>query len=167
MSRPGERLIELFHQLGVSVPTTPLSDGEFQSIKTYLTTTSGGNCLDESLLAFLQDLLRSDAYDGRIIHVVSGRSFVDTQTNGALTELPDDAGFVQFAYWDGDSGGDAWIYDLPYNCIRCISPMMMGPYPMTEVRARSYGVFFDCDGFVSYLRGVAEARGWMKLGAAK
>ena len=92
---------------------------------------------------------------------------IETQVNGALTELPPDSGFVQFAYWDGDSGGDAWIYDLRYKCIRCITASVMGPHSMADVRAYSYGVFFHYDWFPSYLRGVAESAGWIRMGAMK
>ncbi|MFN7733244.1 MAG: hypothetical protein ACK5OB_15215 [Pirellula sp.] len=167
MPRPGERVIELFHQLGASVPQAALSDEEFVRIKEYLIRKSGGESIDEAFLIFLRDVLRADAYDGKIISVNSGKSFIETQANGALTELPPDSGFVQFAYWDGDSGGDAWIYDLRYRCIRCITASIMGPHSMADVRAYSYGVFFHYDWFPSYLRGVAESRGWIRMGGVK
>lgn len=167
MSRAGERVIELFHQLGATVPQAPLSEENFLRIREFLTKKSGGNNVDETILTFFKDILRADAYDGKIVNVISGASFVETQVNGALTELPPDSGFVQFAYWDGDSGGDAWVYDLHYKCIRCITASIMGPHSMDEVRAYSYGVFFYDDWFPSYLRGVAESRGWLKLGDIK
>jgi len=167
MPRPGERVIELFHQLGATVPQTPLSEESFLRIKEFLTKKAGGKYVDEVILTFLKDILRAEAYDGKIIRVISGDSFVETQVNGALTELPPDSGFIQFAYWDGDSGGDAWVYDLNYKCIRCITASIMGPHSMEEVRAYSYGVFFHDDWFPSYLRGVAESHGWITLGIAK
>lgn len=167
MPRPGERVLELFHQLGASVPQATVSDEEFLQIKEHLTRKSGGGSIDDAFLTFLRDVLRADAYDGKIISVISGKAFIETQVNGALTELPPDSGFVQFAYWDGDSGGDAWIYDLHYKCIRCITASVMGPHSMADVRAYSYGVFFHYDWFPAYLRGVAESRGWITMGAAK
>ena len=78
MPRPGERVIELFHQLGASVPQATVSDEEFLRIKEYLTRKSGGESIDDVFVTFLRDVLRADAYDGKIISVISGKSFIET-----------------------------------------------------------------------------------------
>ncbi len=45
MLRPGERVIELFHQLGANVRRQRVSDEEFLRIKEYLTRKSGERAL--------------------------------------------------------------------------------------------------------------------------
>ena len=72
MPRPGERVIQLFHRLGASIPQATPSEEDFTRIKEYLTGKSGGKYIDEVILTFLRDILRAEAYDGRIISVISG-----------------------------------------------------------------------------------------------
>ena len=157
MNTASGRLIELFQQLGAAIPQSMASEDNLLQIREYITHRSQPNSLDESFWDFLTGILRADSYDGKIIQLLGAKTFIESQAN--LEELPAHSGFVQFASWTGDSDGDAWIFDSQYNCIRCVSALLMTPASaMAEIRAYSYGVFFNYKAFPSFLRGVSHDR---------
>ena len=157
MNTASGRLIELFQQLGAAIPQSVASEDELLQIREYITHSSQPNSLDESFWDFLTGILRADSYDGKIIQVLGAKTFIKSQAN--LEELPPHSGYVQFASWTGDSDGDVWVFDSQYRCIRCVSASMMTPDSvMAEIRAYSYGVFFNYNAFPAFLRGVSHDR---------
>jgi hypothetical protein len=157
MNTASDRLIGLFQQLGTVIPQAAAAEDDLLQIREYITHCAQPNSLDESFWSFLTGILRADSYDGKIIQVLGARTFIKTQEN--LEELPVHSGMVQFAFWRGDSDGDAWVFDAQYNCIRCVSASSMTPdSAMAEIRARSYGVFFNYNAFPAFLRGIAHDR---------
>ena len=163
MKRAGEKLVELIQQLGGKVPDSTLSDGDLSTIKQYLLSRSKNSMICDDQWTFLKDILRSTEYSCRAINIIGGDQFISTQTNGGLDELPKGSGFVQFGYWDGNGGGDAWVLDLHYDMIRCVGASLLGTVPMPEVRAYSYGAFPQADWFYSFMYGVATQRGWLTI----
>ena len=162
MKRAGEKLVELIQAMGGKVPETKLSEGELTNIRNYLLSRSRNSMICEDLWTFLTDILRPTKYSCRGISIVGGNDFIAAQTNGGLDELPSDSGFVQFANWDGNAGGDAWVLDLHYDMIRCVGASLLGTETMPEVRAHSYGAFPQADWFYDFLHGVATNHGWLK-----
>jgi hypothetical protein len=157
MKTASDRLIDLFQELGAVIPQTAASQDDLLQIREYITHSSQPRSLDDWFWDVLTGILRADSYDGKIIHVFGARTFIKNQEN--LDQLPAHSGFVQFAYWTGDSDGDAWVFDSQYRCIRCVTPSMMIPdSAMANIRAYSYGVFFNYYAFASFLRGVAHDR---------
>jgi hypothetical protein len=157
MNTASDRLIELVQELGAVIPQTAASEDDLLQIREYITHCSQPGTLDEWFWNFLTGILRADSYDGKIIHVFGAKTFIKHQEN--LDQLPAHSGFVQFAYWAGDSDGDAWVFDSQYRCIRCISPqLMIEDSEMAQIRAYSYGVFFNYNAFPSFLRGVSHDR---------
>ncbi len=161
MKRAGEMLVDLIKELGGSVPDAPARKGDLDKIHSYLLSRSQSGMICEDQWTFLKDILRATKYSCRAINIVGANEFIAYQTSGALDELPEDSGFVQFAFWDGDSGGDAWVLDLRYDMIRCVSASLLGTLPMSEVRAYSYGAFPQAWWFYAFMHGVAVAHGWL------
>ena len=161
MNTASDRLIELFQQLGAVIPQAAAAEDDLLQIREYITHSAQPNLLDDWFWDFLTGILRADSYDGKIIKVFGAKTFIKSQKD--IEEFPSHSGFVQFAYWSGDSDGDAWVFDSQYRCIRCVSPsMMIRDLAMAEIRAHSYGVFFDYNTFPSFLRGVSHDRKYLK-----
>jgi hypothetical protein len=159
ISMPGDRFVELLQQMGARVNGDKLSDEQFSPIHDFLLSRpSAKYCLE--LVGFLRDILRVGGYQAQGFHVTGAADFVRMNRSGALSERPADSGLVEFAYWSGETDGDAWCLDFEYNCIRCI-PVGLCSEPLTEVRARSYGVFYYTHWYVSFLRAVAEDQQWI------
>lgn len=158
-SMAGDRFVELLRQMGARISGDKLSDEEFSPIQQFcLSHPNAKHCPE--FIGFLRDILRTEEYQVCGFIVKGAADFVRANRNGALSERPADSDLVEFAYWTGETDGDSWCFDFAYGCIRCIPVGLCGE-PLTEVRARSYGVFYYTQWFVSFLRAVAEDQEWI------
>ncbi len=162
MKSNGEQFVDLMRRMGAKVPEGRPTESELEVLRDYLQSRAGEHQICDNFSRFLSEIIRSTRYEACNVIVFGTDNFIATQRNSAVAELPADSGLVMFAVWDGDSGGDSWVLDLKYNCIRCVPAILMGVMPMSEVRAYAYGCFRDPEGFLAYMTGVAAQRGWVK-----
>ena len=156
--QPGEQFLTLFQQMGATIPEA-VSEDEFSAVRSLIKERveyDSAGFID----GFLRHVLRREKYDARGFIVHSVQQFLACQRTGALASQPTDCPLFEFAYWDGETGGDCWCVDFGTDAIRCIQAGF-GDAPLQDVRAESYGVFKDAEWFVIFLAGIAQRNDWL------
>ena len=153
----GQQLLKLFADLGEN-PLTPAPLETISTVLKEIWSWSNSGEPNEIVLGFFSQILPLGGHSTNILDIFGTNQFLYEQKRCApMCNIPAESGIFGFVYWTGESDGDAWCYDIKYNCIRCI-PSGCGEADADRSRLNSYGVFPHFDHFVAYLRCEAERR---------
>ncbi len=158
----GQQLKKLFADLNDSEPLTPAPLETISSMLKEIWSWSSAYNLPDEVLGIFSEILPKANHSTSIIEIWGTDQFLHQQKDCApMCNIPANSGLFAFAHWTGESDGDAWCYDIKYNCIRCI-PVGEGDADPDKARIASYGVFPHFDHFVAFLRCEAERRHFLQ-----
>jgi hypothetical protein len=144
---------ELKHVLAMGVPSIE----EVKSTLQQVWARSSSGAPEARFVGFLSQLIRGRSCSD-LLNIWGLQQILDDQAGVApICNIPSESGLFAFADWTGESDGDCWCYDIPYQSIRCI-PVGSGYADANQSRLESYGVFPDLHHFAAYLRCTAELR---------
>jgi hypothetical protein len=157
----GQQLLRLFADLGDSSPLIPAPLETISKVLDEIWSWSHSGAPNVLAMEFFSQVLTLRGHSTRILDILGTNRILSEQKGCApMCNIPAESGLFAFAYWTGESDGDAWCYDINYNCIRCI-PVGSGEADADRSRLNSYGVFPHFEHFVAYLRCEAERRGFI------
>ncbi len=156
----GQQLLRLLADLGEN-PLTPAPRETIATVLKEIWGWSNSGEPNESVLDFFSQILPLSGHFTNILHIWGTDQFLYDQKNCApMCNIPSASGLFAFADWSGESDGDAWCYDINFNCIRCI-PVGCGVADADRSRLDSYGVLPHFEHFAAYLRFEAERRNFL------
>ena len=144
---------ELKHVLAMGVPSIEEVKSTLQQV--WARSSSGDP--EARFVGFLSQLLRGRSCSD-LLNIWGLQQILDDQAGVApMCNIPSESGLFAFAERTGESDGDCWCYDIPYQSIRGI-PVGSGYADANQSRLESYGVFPNLHHFAAYLRCTAELR---------
>lgn len=160
--KAAEKLVSLFADIGATEPLDLAPPDQVETVLNALWARSTKSAPSDLARGFFTHIVTKTGYsDTDIISLWGVDTLLQEQDDCApICNIPNDAGIFAFADWTGESDGDAWCFDIKYNCLRCI-PVSSGYSNADQSRLESYGVFPKFDHLSAYLRCEANLRGWV------
>lgn len=159
----GKKVLKLFSDLGTTaelehaLATKAPAIEEVESVLKQIWARSSTDSPEARFVGFLSQLLCGRSCSD-LLNIWDMRQLMDDQQSVApICNIPIESGLLAFADWTGESDGDCWCYDIPYQCIRCI-PSGSGFADANQSRLQSYAVLPNLHHFAAYLRCTAELR---------